>query len=466
MVLLRLLFVLLSAAANDVPHKDWQSTMMTAQARNLYLLNNTVMSDIKFTFEESRRQYFYAHKYVLATRSPVFYSKFYEDGVATKNVTVIHLPDVDEETLMEFLRFLYTDECVMTPYSAAKVIKLAIRYVVPSLEAKCVDVLRGNTTFETAFTLVEEAGFLENDELEEKCWEIIDTETNKALASKNFIGIARTTLVDLLKRDTLRITEVDLFKAVLKWADHQCLKKELNNTRENRRVVLGDALYELRFLLMSQEEFAQNVPPSGLLTNDEIVPIYQKMMGIDSQKLKWNITQTRSTLLRFTRFFQTDIKAPDSGWLSYLFPSIFSKNPDSNWWHYWTGKPAHLCFSVNKAALFYGVRLFGDGTGSEYEVSLEFKGSKINGKYIPEFVAFQDYGFYTIDVAFPKAILIKPYEDVAINVYATGPKSFFGLNEKTSVMNDELTVYFGNTNSYFYTKHRQIYEIMLFPIKK
>ena len=72
----------------------------------------TTGSDIKFTCGESKRKYFYAHKYVLATSSVVFYAMFYGD-LAEKGPT-IHLPDTDEESLEVFLRFLYTEDCKMT----------------------------------------------------------------------------------------------------------------------------------------------------------------------------------------------------------------------------------------------------------------------------------------------------------------------------------------------------------------
>ena len=84
--------------------QDWQLTKKTVLERNSHMFNNPLMSDIKFTSEESKRKYFYAHKYVLATSSPVFYAMFYGD-LAEKN-SVIHLPDTDEESFKAFLSFV------------------------------------------------------------------------------------------------------------------------------------------------------------------------------------------------------------------------------------------------------------------------------------------------------------------------------------------------------------------------
>ena len=67
----------------------------------------------------------------------------------------------------------------------------------------------------------------------------------------------------------------------------------MNPTRENKRSVIGDAIYNLRFLAMSQNEFAQNVAASGLLTAEEMIPIYNKFNGVQSPDLKWTISKKR-----------------------------------------------------------------------------------------------------------------------------------------------------------------------------
>ena len=102
---------------------DWQSTKKTVLERNSHMFNNPLMSDIKFTCGESKRKYFYAYKYVLATSSVVFQTMFY-GGLPEKGST-IHLPDTDEESLEVFLRFLYTEDCKMTAEVAVKVMYLA-----------------------------------------------------------------------------------------------------------------------------------------------------------------------------------------------------------------------------------------------------------------------------------------------------------------------------------------------------
>ena len=124
---------------------DWQSTKKTVSDRNRHMFNNSEMSDISFTCEGSHK-IFYAHKYVLGTSSAVFKAMFYGD-LAEKN-SVLHLSDTDEESLEEFLRFLYTDKCNLTTDNVVSVMYLSKKYIVPSLTEKCAAVLGSSIKYE------------------------------------------------------------------------------------------------------------------------------------------------------------------------------------------------------------------------------------------------------------------------------------------------------------------------------
>ncbi|CAB4008512.1 BTB POZ domain-containing 6-B-like [Paramuricea clavata] len=248
------------------------------------------MSDISFTCEDSH-QTFYAHKYVLATSSAVFKAMFYGD-LAEKN-SVLHLSDTDEKGLEEFLRFLYTDECNLTTDNVVSVINLSKKYIVPSLTEKCVKAVERMLKAENVMSFLEQATHFDERKLQTSCLKFIKSNTKQVVASEHFNNISQKTLASLLKLDCLDISEVELFQAVLKWSDFQCSKKDMDATRENRRSLIGDAIYDLRFLAMNEKEFAKNVATSELLTSEEIVPIYNKFNGIESPDLKWKISEKR-----------------------------------------------------------------------------------------------------------------------------------------------------------------------------
>ena len=113
-------------------------------------------------------------------------------------------------------------------------------------------------------------------------------ETLKCLNSEAFCNIGPRTLNVLLKNRSLQINEVDLFKAVLKWVGRKCARQGINiEDKTLRRRVLGDSVYDIYFLEMSQEDFAKYVSSTGILTETEVISISQKLNGLDVAGLKW-----------------------------------------------------------------------------------------------------------------------------------------------------------------------------------
>ena len=89
-----------------------------------------------------------------------------------------------------------------------------------------------------------------------------------------FLEVDLRTLCAVLERDTLRIKELCLFQAMLKWASQECLRRDMEETPENQRYVLGRALYLIRFPLVPVEDFSINVAQMGLLTETELVRLF------------------------------------------------------------------------------------------------------------------------------------------------------------------------------------------------
>ena len=255
------------------------------------MFNNPFMSDITFSCEGSDKKFF-VHKYVLGTSSAVFYAMFY--GELAETNSVVHLSDTNDEILEEFLRFLYTDECNLTADNAMFVLYLSKKYIVPALAEKCIKFLEANLVVESAVTIVQQAIQFDEKILETKCWDFIDLNTIEVIASDAFVDINQTTLKKLLKRDSLIVKEIDLFKAVLKWSEAECSRKRIKANAKNKRFAIGNAIYQIRFGSMTLQEFRQNVSQSGILTPEENVMFYDKFSGVERASKVWNFSERRS----------------------------------------------------------------------------------------------------------------------------------------------------------------------------
>ena len=407
-------------------HDDWQSSKKTVLQRNAYMFDNELMSDVSFTCGKSRR-IFHAHKYVLATSSAVFFAMFY--GEIPPKEFPIRIEDADDESFKEFLRFLYTDDCKITAENAIRVLYLAKKYLISSLAEKCCEILEASMKPENVFAVLEQAIQFDEEELGEKSWNIVLKETWKCLNSEAFYDIGLHTLNALLKKERLAVTEVELFKAVLKWTDSECTRQGINieDDKTARRRILGDSVYEIPFIEMSHENILKDVSPTGMLTDTEIVCILQKVVGLDVPGLKWKEKEKRqsSPLLSFNRF--------DSVHALYAFSLTETVAPDA------------LTFTVNKAVLFHGVRLMGDG---QYKVNFTIKDQNVTGTYTSQ----QDSdGVLGYDVMLSKPILL-PDEETTIIAIIKGRLSHWGMNDKSSVKVADILVTFkdGTPQGQFY----------------
>ena len=397
-------------------HDDWQSSKKTVLQRNAYMFDKELMSDVSFTCGESRR-IFHAHKYVLATSSAVFYAMLY--GELPPKEFPIRIEDAEEESFKEFLRFLYTDDCKITAENAIRVWYLAKKYLISSLAQKCCETLEASIKPENVFVVLEQAIQFDAKELEEKSWDIVWKKTRECLNSEAFCDIGLHTLNALLKKKILSVTEVELFKAVLKWTDSECARQGINiEDKTARRRILGDSVYEICFLDMSHEDIVKYVSSTEILTDREMICLFQKLCGLDVVGLRWKVRRKRSgPVVSFSRF--------DPG------------NVGGNIWGY-TGPCDALTLTINKAVLVHGVRLFGDTGGSKYEVKFKIKDETVTGTYTSQ----QNDGVWSYDVMLSNPIPFQPNEEFTIIATIKGPTSCKGQNGKQSVKVNDIVVTF------------------------
>ena len=262
----------------DLKIDDWQCTRETIRERNRYLFRNTLISDVTFVVRrdakngEHERVLIPAHKYVLAISSPVFFAMFF-GGIPEKG-REIELPDCDSESFTEFLRYIYYDEVHVTAGSVLGIMYLAKKYLVPSLIRRCGQFLEERVDSNNVFQTLTQARKFREEELEKRCWFIIDLNTAAALGSQGFLDLDEAALARLLERDTLQVTEYQLFQAVLRWARQKCTNQNLDISGSNLRSVLGSALSNIRFPTMSQTFFAEHVVSQDLLTDREALNIF------------------------------------------------------------------------------------------------------------------------------------------------------------------------------------------------
>lgn len=251
---------------------NWQSSKTCVKERLNAIYNKEILADVHFLVGKGHPVVrIPAHKFILSIGSAVFDAMFY--GGLQQTEDDIELPDVEPSAFTALLKFLYTDEVQIGPETVMTTLYTAKKYSVPALEKKCVEFLKTNLGPDNAFMLLTQARLFDETALAQMCLDTIDKNTDEALAADGFLDIDYDTLRMVLERDSLRIREVVLFNAVIRWAEAECSRNNSPLAPENQRAVLRDVLNVIRFPLMTIEEFAVEVAQTKILTDREVVSI-------------------------------------------------------------------------------------------------------------------------------------------------------------------------------------------------
>ena len=258
-----------------VVEENWQTKCSAIAERTTFIFNTELLSGVKFVVsaassgESGSKKVVPAHKFVLAISSPVFYAMFY--GQMAETTDSIELPDCEYESLLEMFSYLYSDKVNLSGSNVMQVLYLANKYMISSLAEKCAEYLRLSLKASNVFCILPHAQKFEDKDLEDRCWKVIEEQTEEALKSVEFVTVERSLVETVVEREGLNVKEVELFRAVDRWAAEQSKSQVITPDGESKRRILGEEIVKaIRFPLMSQQEFASVVIDSHILTLEEV----------------------------------------------------------------------------------------------------------------------------------------------------------------------------------------------------
>ena len=346
-----------------VVQENWQTKCSAIAERTTFIFNTELLSDVKFlvptsTGERNSKKVIPAHKFVLAISSPVFYAMFYGQMAETK--TSIEMPDCNYQSLLEMFRYLYSDKVNLSGSNVMQVLYLATKYMVLALAEKCTEYLRRNLKASDVFCILPHAQKFENKDLEDRCWEVIEKQTEEAVTSDEFVTVEQSLVETIVKREELNVKEVELLKAVDRWATEQSKRQGITLDGESKRRIIGEEIVKaVRYPLMLEKEFASVVIESEILTLEEAGDMMKHFKELPTSSLPFiqapRIPRIDTSLIHGCQRFRA-FKPPDQ----FRWRSAYGGSPDC------------INFTVNKPIMLHGVQHFGS-IGGSYAVSTEVK---------------------------------------------------------------------------------------------
>lgn len=300
-----------------------------------------------------------------------------------------------------------------------QVLYLAEKYNIPSLTCVCAEYLRKHLDVSNVLCVLKHSQQYEIKDLLLDCWDLVDFKTEEALKSAEFVTMESCFLEELLDRDTLNITEVQLFQAIDCWAEKECERQKVQADGSNKRQILGEQIVKkVRFPVMKQSEFQDVILGSNILTEEEASNVTKYFDSTLTGPVGFTETQRVGSPLRCCRFE------------SFLYDRD------------WENDPERLEFTeltVDKDIRLYGVSLFGDD-GGEYTVTLKIRNARKRSFLASTTGTFTSgakesaYGTYHgFDVYFDSPIFLKKNVDYYIEASIDGPESWVFKHEACNV---------------------------------
>ncbi|KAL3085751.1 hypothetical protein niasHS_009500 [Heterodera schachtii] len=249
--------------------------MGNSMERMKHLLSTAEHSDVHFLILP-------AHQLILKNVSDVFEAMFNSDAKkeraenASANCPVaMEVPDVEAAAFKVMLSFIYTkDVGELNGFNAMALLFDAKKYNISGLVGPIF--ANSNLRIAQCFLGFRTGSSFRIGRFSRKCLRFICQNAAQLFKSDNFFQIDQEILCLLLDNDRLLLSdEFEIWKAALRWADEKCRQNGIECFAENRREMLGSALFKIRFPNIQEEDFAKCIVPSNVLTGEELLGVYQ-----------------------------------------------------------------------------------------------------------------------------------------------------------------------------------------------
>ncbi|VDI43595.1 BTB/POZ domain-containing protein 1/2 [Mytilus galloprovincialis] len=253
---------------------DWQDGKSLSECMT-YMLEKEIMCDVTFRVGTDH-SIIKAHKYMLASRSPVFYTMF--EGSCPEKGEII-VTDINSATFKVLLKYIYSDVLDLSLDNIQEVLYGAEKYMLSTMKDECTSLLLSSVETSNAPGVFNVASHFHLEHLKLKSLEHIQKNATECLMAPNAIKMSKECMEAILRLDSIYCSETDICRFLIKWASHQCEAECKTASGENLREITGPLLYLVRFPLVDKEYFAKEIAHSGLMNSEEVISVFSSHYG-------------------------------------------------------------------------------------------------------------------------------------------------------------------------------------------
>lgn len=449
--------------------EDWQAGRRLVEC-NRFMLQHEINCDVTFQLGQKKVPV-KAHKYVLISRSSVFQSIFCGSISGANGSDILPVSDIEVDTFKALLLYMYCESSDITSVNVSSLLYAAKKYAVTGLVEQCLDFLESSLCIENVCDVLEKVHIYDGKKLEKRCINFIFENGTTILQSEPFTNLCPECIEQIVKSDELIVDEVLVYKALLRWADRECKRRDVQATDANIREVIGPTLFHVRFPLIHAVFFTSNISCREILNPQEIIAVYQYYHGKQqANNWKFNASRRRGfslhSVIRFNLILMEEFECK--------------------------GTTHSICFTSSKAIILHGIVVYGCLEGSAiYQVKLEIKevnsdsqSSSDDVKYKTKQSSFDTKTFalfdakvkcldtsdgrldsicpkardsnvthvviatertiHTYDVMLAKTVAVEPGKSYLCSLQMDGPPTKLGFHGKADVSAEGVTFHFDN----------------------
>ncbi|XP_045192996.2 BTB/POZ domain-containing protein 6-like [Mercenaria mercenaria] len=409
----------------------WQN-QRSFEETNLQMLQNEVLCDVTFLVG-SNKQEIKAHKFLLASRSQMFYSMFCSSPAETHDA--IQVPDIEHEVMKTILRYIYTEDCEINTDSVMAILLGAKKYKLSRLEEKCRTFLTNRLTADNVCTILKNVHDLEEKELEQKCLSFIMERGDDALNADGLTALPKTAIRKIITSDNLQAEESTVYGACKRWAVEKCRQEtgSADFSSADLRNQLGDLLHLIRFPLMTFETFASSASKDDILTADEKVSIFNCIAN------KSTSSDCKFSMKKRTGIFKIPAVKEER-----LIIKRFLNAPSREWMY--NGLPDSISFKVSVKAKFLGVSLFSPINAGKIKGILKLQQGTTDILYEKNIEINYSPTKISEEVILDNNVDIVPGQLYTLYTKLTGGYTYYGTGGQTTVSAGNIDVSFAGND--------------------
>jgi len=237
-------------------------------------------SDVTFVVGKGKKQRAVpGHRIILAASSPLFETMLYPpkfpdyEGKEDEEDLTILIPDEDPDIFQALLEGVYSDKVELNTSNLMPLIEISKKYQIEKMQAFCADFMSNDITNENACEIFQLGPDLLGDS--DVALDFICENADEVFESKSFLKLSKDRLAVLVRNDNLGIDEGPLLHSVIKWGKAELKRQEVKETPDELKELLKDLIPHIRFPTMDITELASTVADSGLLTEEQLLSLFQ-----------------------------------------------------------------------------------------------------------------------------------------------------------------------------------------------